>query len=417
MTAFDDMPHFDFERLLAEERVCIHFQPIVSMRRECVLIGEALSRGVLPDSEELIAPEVLFTCAKKCGKVLELDRLCRKKALEAFRCVGADARDLILSVNFESSILDQGVLGSNHFLNAVEAAGLSPDRIVLEIVESSLDDVEPLRIFTERHRAEGFLIALDDFGAGHSNFDRIHLLKPDILKIDHSLIEGMSAQYHKREVVKSLVGMAHQIGAIAIAEGIENEEDLLAAQKAGIDMFQGFFFAQPAAWGKDGLRCDLGAMAAASKALREATNRDIAARRDLCAEYCAIQDEYIERLAESTAGSFDGVLRTFVRDELALEAIYVANFDGVLVTDTHVQDQVLGHNRSLLVTPAPRGTDLSSKPYCAGVRAGMERFISEPYISQASGDICITLSRPFDAADGQRFILCCDIAFSGPDVE
>ena len=403
------------DTIITNDRLCIHFQPIVSIRRGAVMIAEALARGIHPETGATIPPKVLFDTASATGKTVALDRACRKGALAAFASLRQYAKELILAINFESSILDQNVLGSNHLLDSVRAAGLQPNQIVLEIVESAVSNIDDLRRFTERYRAEGFLIALDDFGAGHSNFDRIPLLKPDIIKIDRCLIDGMSGEYHKREIVRSLVLMAHQIGAITIAEGVEYTEDLLAAQKSGIDMYQGFVFGKPGPANSGVLACPHAIITDAASSLRESQSRDMELRRELCAEFCAIQDEFVKQLAASIPAEFDRLLNQFIEDELALEAIYIASFEGVLVTNTHVQSNVLGHQRSRLVTPAPVGTDLSQKPYCSGIQAGMDRFISEPYISQATGDICITLSRPFTCKDGAMHILCCDIAFSGAD--
>ena len=78
-------------------------------------------------------------------------------------------------------------------------------------------------------RRLGFLLALDDVGIGHTNLARIPRLEPDILKIDRVLVHGMSVNYHRREVFRSLLLLAHQIGALAIAEGVEDETDVLSA--------------------------------------------------------------------------------------------------------------------------------------------------------------------------------------------
>jgi len=78
------------------------------------------------------------------------------------------------------------------------------------------------------YRKNGFLIALDDVGVGHSNLDRIPLLKPDVLKLDRGLVSGWTP-HDPVEVVKSFVQMAARLGSLALAEGVERQEDICAA--------------------------------------------------------------------------------------------------------------------------------------------------------------------------------------------
>ena len=114
-------------------------------------------------------------------------------------------------------MLDQGVLGSGLLLKAVREAGLSPGQIVIEINESRVLDMEALKDFVETHRALGFLFALDDLGSGFSNLARIGPLKPEILKLDRSLVAGIESDFHKQEVFRALVGLGRRVGSLVLA--------------------------------------------------------------------------------------------------------------------------------------------------------------------------------------------------------
>ena len=99
-------------------------------------------------------------------------------------------------------------------------------------------------------RQRGFLVVLDDVGAGHSNLDRIPLIRPDIIKIDRSLITGVDADFYKQETFKSLVSLSRRIGALVVAEGIETEREAVAALELGADLLQGYFLGRPQAGGQ-----------------------------------------------------------------------------------------------------------------------------------------------------------------------
>src|SRR5258708_17347742 len=191
-------PPFDLQEIFAGEFVVAHYQPIVSIRKKSIIGYEGLTRGIHPVDRGSITPYDLFPQAAETGSTLELDRLCRKKIMEYFRGIAVDRPDCLLSLNFEASVIDQGVVGSGNLIHQVTSMGLQPQSIALEIIESNVKDVGDLQKFIQTYRDYGFLIALDDVGAGHSNLNRIPLLKPDMLKIDRYLVQGISKDFYKR---------------------------------------------------------------------------------------------------------------------------------------------------------------------------------------------------------------------------
>jgi EAL domain-containing protein (putative c-di-GMP-specific phosphodiesterase class I) len=124
---------------------------------------------------------------------------------------------------------------------------LTPNRVVLEVLETPPEGnwqrlVDGIASF----RQEGFLIALDDFGVGHSNIDRVWRLKPDIVKLDRSVIEHATQSRRLARVLPRLVSLLHEAGALVVVEGVETEHEALLAIESDADFVQGFFFARPA---------------------------------------------------------------------------------------------------------------------------------------------------------------------------
>jgi len=231
--------------IIKDERVAAYFQPIISIKKKSVIGIEALCRGIDVATDDIIPPDVLFNLAKDEELTIDLDRLCRKKALENYGSICSKDNDLFLFLNIESSIIDQGVVGSGHLLNMVNRYNIDPSNVVIEIVESKVDDISALKEFVITYRNHGFLIALDDVGSGHSNLDRIPLVRPDILKIDRSLITDIHKKYYKQEVFKSLVNLSKKIGALVVAEGVEKEEEVIMVLEFGADLLQGFYYSKP----------------------------------------------------------------------------------------------------------------------------------------------------------------------------
>ncbi|HVM33322.1 MAG TPA: EAL domain-containing protein, partial [bacterium] len=166
-------PKFDLAEIIEGEHLTPYFQPIVSVKNNSIVGYEGLARGVMPHTHQMIPPLALFAEAARRGLTLELDRLCRKQVFGMFKSIQARRPERLLSVNFEASVLDQGVQGSGNIIRQVEEAGLNPQSIIIEIIESNVEELEALEKFIATYRDFGFLIALDDVGAGHSNLNRI----------------------------------------------------------------------------------------------------------------------------------------------------------------------------------------------------------------------------------------------------
>lgn len=135
--------------LMRSGAITAHFQPLVSIKKRSIVGLEALARSTNPLNGERIPPDTLFRKASSEGMVLELDRCCRQKAFENFRSLRARNTDLLLFLNFDTSIIDQGVVGSNYLLHQVERMGLAPNTVAIEIIESRVQDQRALQRFVD----------------------------------------------------------------------------------------------------------------------------------------------------------------------------------------------------------------------------------------------------------------------------
>jgi EAL domain-containing protein (putative c-di-GMP-specific phosphodiesterase class I) len=120
--------------------------------------------------------------------------------------------------------------------------------VCFEILEAGCADEARLREAVSAYRALGVSVAMDDFGIAHSNFDRIVRLRPDIVKIDRSLLsDAMIGETRSRRVLAALVELVHEANARVAIEGIENAAEALVALEAKADFVQGYHFGLPGA--------------------------------------------------------------------------------------------------------------------------------------------------------------------------
>jgi EAL domain-containing protein (putative c-di-GMP-specific phosphodiesterase class I) len=218
------------------------FQPILAVAQSRVARVEALLRA--HDARGFnIAPLDLFQQAERFGEAQALDQLAHETHLARFAELSHDNRWLFLNCRPET--LMPGKDGRSQLEITVAAFGYQPSEIVIEVLEQASYSHEAMTMAIAEHQANGFQVAIDDFGIGSSNFDRVWGVKPDFVKLDRSLIQRAALSRNDRRVAKMLVSMMHRMGVMVIAEGVETAEEALSIMDADVDFVQGFQFATP----------------------------------------------------------------------------------------------------------------------------------------------------------------------------
>jgi EAL domain-containing protein (putative c-di-GMP-specific phosphodiesterase class I) len=229
------------QEILVRERIVTAYQPILRLKDRTLLGFEALSRG--PRGTPLEMPGPLFGLATRHGLLIELDRLCRRRALLSSGRISSNAKVFVNTL--PATIRDPQFRGKP-LIDFLAQAQVSPDRIVLEITEKLVIENyglfrEAMAYFTDL----GMSFAVDDVGAGYSGLESIAKLKPAFLKIDTVLVREVHHSLVNREMVKAIVAMGSAIGSTVVAEGIQSEEEVQALVAMGVEYGQGFFLARP----------------------------------------------------------------------------------------------------------------------------------------------------------------------------
>lgn len=231
----------ELKKIIEEEEVYTLFHPIVKLPEYKIIGYEALSRG--PGRGEFERPDKLFKIAYQSNLLVELERLCRKKALAAASSMKPEH---MLFLNVEPDSVNDPELRQIAASTLMLDSSLTLDHIVLEITErSAIMAFSAFRSALEYFRALGFKIAIDDAGAGYATLQSIIELKPDFIKLDMSLIRGIESDNIKQELVRALKRFGQETGVSMIAEGIETKAELKALLEMDINLGQGFVFAYP----------------------------------------------------------------------------------------------------------------------------------------------------------------------------
>ncbi|MHB1404517.1 MAG: EAL domain-containing protein [Desulfitobacteriaceae bacterium] len=234
----------EIARLLKEPDDCLKaaFQPILKVRTGEILGFEALSRISGTTSFSNIAE--LFPFAEKIGQLYPIETLCRRKAISSSSQILHPQELLFLNIN--PQVLTDPDFASGQTRTLLQEQKLNPSDVVLEITErSAIEDFKVFREALAHYRNQGYLIALDDVGAGYSSLQSIAELHPDFLKVDRSLITNVNQDPTKWALLETFVTFSKRIGCQVIAEGVETGEEMRTVVQLGVDYIQGYHIGRP----------------------------------------------------------------------------------------------------------------------------------------------------------------------------
>jgi EAL domain-containing protein (putative c-di-GMP-specific phosphodiesterase class I) len=387
-------------------RLASHFQPIYSLTHHRVVGHEALLRGTSIATGAAVPPLDLFAGFADDDARVRLDRAALTQHLHAYAGKGA-TEWLFLNVHPKSisSLLGPSVADIARIL---AMHGLRAEQVVIEVLESTLPDDAGFDRRIEELRELGCLVSLDDFGAGHSNFDRVFRLRPEIVKLDRSVVARAEIDPHARRIAAQMVSLLHECGCLVLMEGIETAEGAYTALRCDVDFVQGYHFGRPAA--------RLASGSGGMHALRAAWDRfELKSATDDSAwfEQMAPYKQSIELASVLLAGgaSMDDACRRFLSQSGA-DMCYLLDKSGRQVVGNAFRD---GQPRDSLATVArfaplhdTREARWSRRAYFRSAENSPNiAQVTRPYMTLQGTRMCFTVSIQFDCG-GRTLVLCGD---------
>jgi EAL domain-containing protein (putative c-di-GMP-specific phosphodiesterase class I) len=379
-------------------------QPVYSLAHKRIVGHEALVR-IKNEQGIAVSPALFFEQNRSDSETILLDRLCRYLHIHNYKLLNDPINWLFLNVSPKT--ISSGKAFGSFFKELLDALEFPAHRVVIEVVEHPIDDSHLIMDTIGYYKELGCLIALDDFGAGHSNFNRIWTLKPDIVKLDRSFMVRADADGDIRRLLPGIVTLLHQAGALVLMEGIETRSQAIAAIESDVDFVQGFFFEKPFT--------------------------DLAHPPSPFHGFPDLLDQFKTDADESEARFQEGLhrfrshfyqavdmLKHGTPMEDACEALfkepevvrcYRIGTDGVQIGQTLVAKTctVCSDNRFRPLEDA-KSADWFRRHYLKRAVFHPEQLqITRPYLSITGAHMCITLSMKFSCPSGGS-VLCCDLA-------
>ncbi|MCG8507659.1 MAG: GGDEF domain-containing protein [Rhodospirillales bacterium] len=219
------------------------FQPIINIHNGVCFGHEALLRNWRDAGFDSIRE--VFDSAADAMILNRVENTLRAKAIRKFSAIPG-GRHLKLFYNLDNRCMDMPDYRPGTTFKHLEQSALPATALYLEISEqrdiTRAGDLE--RILTA-YRHQGFKLVLDDYGVGFSQLKMLYRCEPDVLKIDRFFISGVDSDQRKEMLLGQLVELAHLMGALVVAEGIETVPEFFACKRAGCDLAQGFLIQKP----------------------------------------------------------------------------------------------------------------------------------------------------------------------------
>ena len=235
----------DLRRAVDKSDFELYYQPKIDVKSGAVMGVECLLRWYHPD-KGYVSPEYFVPIAEKMGLIIPVgDWVLHEACMQASRWVEGIGVQLKISVNVSAmQFMDDGLKDS--IVSALQTSGLKPENLILEITESMLmGDVEKNAKILNEIKELGVSFSLDDFGTGYSSLSYLKKLPIDELKIDRSFLIDVPEAGDDSAIVKAIIAMAHSLGQIVVAEGVERKEQLEFLQLLDCDIIQGYYYSKP----------------------------------------------------------------------------------------------------------------------------------------------------------------------------
>lgn len=387
-------------------RIGSHFQPILSLSHQRIIGHEGLLRAADAQGNP-IAPPTVLAQAEAAGGLVSLDRIAR--LLHVLNRPRADNQWLFLNVH--PAVFVDAIAKNSFMLDLLAHQNMTPGDVVIEVLEDAIRDEARFTETVERLRGEGFLIALDDFGAGHSNFDRVWTVQPEIVKLDRSFAVRMEHDAGARRLMPRIVNLLHEAGSLVLLEGIETETQARIALDSDIDFVQGYYFARPSPQPETGatLKAHISALwqdFATREAAASIGQREMIAPYRNALGYASVLIAAGRPVAEACTGFLELERTNFC---------YLLDRTGRQIGTNLWAKHSNGGQPSTRFRPLANASEArwSRRPYFRRAIRQLDRVqVTRPYLSATTAELCVTLSVGF-LLDGEPYVLCGDIAWLG----
>ena len=393
----------DIEKLLAEEKIAIFFQPVVCVRGKSIMAFEAFSRSIGGEGARMDALD-LFSQPWDAGVRLRLCRLCRRKALEAFRPIAERHPKMMLFLNVDAV----GVTAAEkpgHLASICEGMGLSGRRVIIELERKGLNTLEVAH-FIRYYRERGFKLSIDAMDGMSIPTEEIFTFKPDYVKLDRAAFTDVEGKEFKRDLVAGMCRLADRTGSVVVAKNVETEEEATRLLEWGVNIQQGYCYTKDKdCQEKDPIRAFLVKVEEINRRYREHAQLEVADKRKRFEDFHKVLRKVAGKMGESYLLDLPAVAERFAQTEESLLCVYLLDQNGVQIIPRAFKHSLVTET-PLLGPDGGKGEDMSLREDVVHLSSGFDKYVSQPFVSVHARVPACTISARFYNRENRPLILC-----------
>jgi len=397
--------------IISSKGVTTFFQPVVSITTKSIVGFEAYSRSNADACP--IDTSMLFHDDLKPELKVEVDRLCREKALEQFKPIHANHKGLLLYLNINPDIIPHLKEEDIVLPKQVEESGINPANIVLEC-PFAIEYMDGIAMYGAMFAKAGFKICLDGCSVDHGFSHVMTKIRPNMVKVDRSFFGDAERKDYSAKTLDALQAVAGRVGASVVGQQVETEDESLRLLSSGIHLQQGYYYTKDEN-AKSGdpakmffqkildthekyktFKRDL------VRRIKERFSATFKAVTSVCAKFANMSEDRFEDGCKTLVHNVEGVI-----------SLFVLNNNGEQVTHRAHSSKNAATTNSDAILGSTKGADHSVQDYMRYLDMGYEKFVAPPSVSPFTGEDACIISRPFFSQDGLRYVVCVELPYPG----
>ncbi|EGB15970.1 diguanylate phosphodiesterase [Pseudodesulfovibrio mercurii] len=382
--------------------VTAFFQPVVSITTKSIIGFEVFSRA---GRDSGVGSDALFNEGLSPDITVEVDRLCRARALEQFKPIHAAHDRLLLFLNINPKIFPQVGKGSMVVADQARAAGIDPANVVLECPMNTpyLDAIEH---YSGLVREAGFSTCFDNCAVDHPFSYSLNRVRPGYVKINRSFFAPEDGDENAGRTLEAFMSLARRVGCVVVAQCVESEEESLRLLEAGVNLQQGYYYTkEDEDRSNDPARLFFDKVAATHDKYKALKHRQVRGKKELYGDIFRTATAICNKLANLTEDRFEEGCRSLVQGRKGVISLFVVDDRGVQVTRRIHTGKSAG-----AAGGTGKGADLSAEDYVLYLDMGYDRFVTPPFLSPYTGGRACLVSRPFFSLSGLRYTACMEMS-------
>ncbi len=398
--------------ILQSKNINTFFQPVISISTKSIIGFEAFSRGG-GDGICVIDPTLLFHDDLQPTMKIDVDRLCREKALTYFKPIHGGHKDMCLFLNINPEILPHVEIGSEVLKHQVASMDIDFGSVAIECTLKQAVG-ESVETFAALYRDFGFKISLDGCTVDDPFSPIISRIKPDFVKITPTFFADGKRKDYSPKVLEALMDVANRCGAVVVAQGVETEEESIRLLSAGVQLQQGYYYTKDdGAKTNDPAKMFFDKIIATYDKFKRVKQELVRRKKNRFNSTFQTVTSVSSKFANLPENRFDDACKTLVHNVDELISMFVLTDTGVQLTSRHHVRTTVRKASSAKIIGSSKGVDHSVNDYVMYLDMGYEKFVTRPFVSHYTGDEACIISRPFYNSEGQRFILCVELPYPG----